>query len=54
MMLEKFFHCCEGSETHVRLSSLGIQAKGLGAPRKSDVEGQWGWITGPGEMRLHS
>ena len=42
---EKFSHCCEGSELHVRLPSLGIWQE-LGIPRESALEGQWDLITG--------
>ena len=42
---KKFSHYCEGSEPHVRLSSLGIQQRDWG-PRESCLEGQWDLITG--------
>ena len=41
---KKFLHCFEGSRTHIRLSSLGIQPED-GIPRESDFEGQWDLIT---------
>jgi len=38
-MPKKFSHCCGGSEPHTRLPRLKDPTKGLGFPRKSDLEG---------------
>ena len=55
---QKFSHCCEDSQLHVRLPSLGNLIKGLGIPRKSDLESQWDLIIGVpqdwGYQRLQS
>ena len=55
---QKFSHCCEDSQLHVRLPSLGNLIKGLGIPRKSDLESQWDLIIGVpqdwGKQRLQS
>ena len=42
---KKFSHSCEGSETQIRLPSLGM-TNGLGIPKESDFEVQWDLITG--------
>ena len=55
---KKFSLCCEGSEPHVRLPSLGNPAKGLWTCRESDFEGKRDLTTGLsqnwGKQRLYS
>ena len=45
IILNMFFHCCEDSEPHIRLPSLGTQERDRQSPRESDFEGQWDLIT---------
>lgn len=35
---KKFFHCYQGSETHIRPPSLGIQERGWESPRNLDLK----------------